>query len=1052
MHGHCRRVFLAAALIVITSTVHVQPTDLRHFARHVRQAVTSLLNAIIVAACCSAGAWALPADYSVPELYQTRWTVREGVPTGIAAMAQTPDGFLWIGAPGGLFRFDGVEFERFLGTASVPLLSQDIYAMNVSADGALWIGHHLGGISRFHRGVLVNYGVEQGLPRSSVSALSEDGDGVIWAGTTRGLYRLDRDGRWHAVNTAWGLPPDPVDAMVLDRDRTLWVMANNHGYQLKHGASRFETLGFLLPHSGFNDLTLHPDGSAMFCGGTRVISLTPSAPTAGRHEVPRWTDRPVDIGENRCAFDRNGQLWFGGPKSGGRFPAAPRTPASHSRPELPEPVSLPTGVTTRVLEDREGNIWISTRSGLERIRAPALRKLALDPEATEFAIVPAGERGAWIGTSRGSIVRAYPGAQERIRTDPQFGIGIDILYADPAGSLWAAVGDSIWQRQPDQRWRRSARKPAAMGRDGYVYSSIEAMTQDRQGAMWVSVLRVGVYRVIGDQWTLWGGRKDMPSHNVTALFTDPLGRVWFGYDDGLVTVLDGDQLTTVVRPDASPASASIGEVSVFVQQGSSLWIGGQNGLWRLDEERRLQAVQGLRGAFAGVTGVVPTITGDLWLSTVEGVVCLGADELERSREQPGHHVRYELLNYLDGLPGVPDGAVGNNGRIWFATVDGVVWIDPTQRPRNPIAPTVVVKSIVADGSSYPVSSSEATRLPLRVRDLKISFTAPSLTMPERVHFRYRLSEAGDQKTAWQDVGNRHEVYFKDLAPGHYRFEVTAANNDERWSVGGASVEVIIPPAFVQTRWFVALCVIAAIAVLRWFYLLRMRAANDSLRLRLEERMVERERIARELHDTFLQAVQGLMLRFHSAMERIPRHEPARDMMESALDSADDVIGLGRDAVLNLREPAATTIDLAADLQMVGERWSRDTGIAFSANVQGDARELGPVALQECQRLACEALSNAFRHAEAANVWLEVVYTPRTFTLRIEDNGHGFDTTARPVGRWGLVGMRERAARLGAALEVRSHSRGTSVCLRVPARSAYRRKRWHWLRKAPGDLA
>ncbi|OWQ44575.1 hypothetical protein CDL60_24095 [Roseateles noduli] len=1013
------------------------------------------------------GAWALPADYSVAELYQTRWTVREGVPTGIAAMVQTPDGFLWLGSPGGLFRFDGVEFERFTGAGGVPLLSQDIYALNVTADGALWIGHHLGGVSRLHQGRLINYGPEQGLPRSSLTALAEDGDGTPWAGTTRGLYRLD-NGRWTAVNTAWNVPADPVDAMVLDRDRTLWIMGNDHVYRLQRGARSFEPSPVTVRGSNFSGLVLHPDGAAMVCQATRVLALTPpSTPsTAATPGVPAWVDRPVDVGDNRCGFDRAGQLWFGGPNGGGRFPPAPRSvDASPSRPRLekPEPVSLPAGLTTRVLEDREGNLWIATRSGLERIRAPALRKVPFEPAAMEFALAPAGDGGVWIGSSTGRIARAHPGIEERLVTDPHFDIGIDVVYTDPAGTLWVAAGDSIWQRRPDGRWRRSTRGAAVVAAGGYAYSSIEAMTQDAHGAMWVSVLRVGVYRVVGDQWTLWGGRTDMPGHNVTALFTDPAGRVWFGYDDGLVTVLDGDRLTTVVAAGAASRGPALGEVSVFERQGRTLWIGSEKGLWRLEEPAALHAVEGLQGAFSGVNGIVPTAAGDLWLSTVEGAVRVGADELQLARARPGHRVRHELFNHLDGLPGVADAAVGNNGRIWFATVNGVVWIDPALRPHNRVAPTVVLKAILADGAAYPFSTRAPTQLPMRTRDLKLTFTATSLTMPERVRFRYRLVEAGARGEAraprdadargegagWQDIGQHREVYFRDLAPGRYRFEVSASNNDGLWSDDGASVEVEIAPAFVQTPWFVALCVIAVLGLLWWLSVMRLRAVNDRLRLRLEERMVERERIARELHDTFLQAVQGLMLRFHSAMETIPAHEPARALMEHALDSADEVTALGRDAVLNLREPADESIDLAADLHLIGERWSLDTGVAFKAAVQGEARALDPIVLQECQRLATEALNNAFRHAEAATVRLDIVYASRAFTLQVSDDGRGFDAALKHSGRWGLVGMRERAARLRAPLDVRSDARGTTVRLRVPARLAYRRSRRSWLQRLTG---
>lgn len=978
--------------------------------------------ALVIALSCMA-ARALPAQYGISQLYHTKWTAQDGVPTGIEAIAQTRDGFLWLGTSGGLFRFDGVEFERFSGAGGVPLLSQDISGLYVATDGGLWIGHHLGGVSHLHEGRLVNYGQAQGLPRSSVAGMAKAGDGTLWAGTTRGLFRLD-GGRWQPANATWNVPADPVDELILDRDRTLWVMSNDRIFYLRDGANRFEKLPVAVPRSNSQTMLLHPGGAAMVCTSGRVRTLTLTAPPASGATAPGWVDRGITAAAG-CAFDREGHLWVGGIDGARRGEGVGFVPLSG------ESVS-------RIIEDREGNIWFATRGGLDRFRAPAFLKLPLDTGSSEFWLAPAGQGGAWIGTALGNVFRARSTSLEPIGFGHLAGTGLAALYSDPSGILWAAGGDSLWKLQAGGRWQRLAHRGASAS-SSFNYAGIQAMTQDAQGAMWVSVLRVGTYRVVGDEWTLWGGRTDMPTHNVSALFTDARGRVWFGYDDGVVTVLDGDRLAAVLPARESSSHLDLGSVETFAQQAEHLWIGTEKGLWRLSGDA-IHPVMGSRGAFIRVKGIVPGSTGDLWVSTADGMVHIAADDLQQALRHPEHPVRHDLLDHLDGLPGAPEAALGNGGRLWIAAANGVVWTDPMRMPRNTIAPAVIVKSITADGLAHAFDAGAATQLPVHPRDLKIAYTAPSLTMPERVRFRYRL---GDEHADWQDAGTHREASFRDLPPGRYRFQVIAANNDGVWNETGASVSFVIPPTFVQTGWFVALCAAAAAAAVCLLFSWRLRAVKARLRLRWEERTVERERIARELHDTFLQAVQGLVIRFHAAMELIPPHERSRDLMRNALDLADEVIADGRDAVTDLRGVTGSSTDFADGLQSVGERWSADTGVSFAMRIDGAARELDPVGVPELQRIATEALSNAFRHAAATGVQLGVTFASRQLRLRIVDNGCGFDAKQSHAGRWGLVGMRERADRLGGRLGVHSDARGTTVTLEVPARIAYRHRRRAW---------
>jgi len=629
----------------------------------------------------------------------------------------------------------------------------------------------------------------------------------------------------------------------------------------------------------------------------------------------------------------------------------------------------------------------------------------------------------------GHVYRVYQGRiEEQIERKGAWRYATTALGSSRSGEIWIGGDDEILRRATNGQMLRSVRPAVSTGRG---WDNIQAIAPDIRGETWVSVIHVGVYRVVGDKWTLTQGRSDNRTETATVLFADADDRVWVGYIDGAVTINDGERVKTLLDGDRS----SLGTVFAFAQQRDRIWIGSERGLWQTDG-KQVRPVTGSNGPFSGVAGIVPSATGELWLNTADGVARIAAAEVSEALDAPEHRVRYQLLDRLDGAPlnaafapPFPKAAMDGDGRIWFAGADGVAWFDPSRAPHNDVVPTVVLKSIVADGVTYPLDKDGQPKLPARVRNLQISYTAPSLTIPERVKFRYRLV---DEDAEWQDVGTRREAYFTDPPPGSHRFQVIAANNDGVWNETGASVTFLIPPTFMQTIWFQLIWVCAIAAAIGLLFALRLRSIKSRMRLRMEER----EHIARELHDTFLQAVQGLILRFQTAMERIPAHEPSRHMMEEALDRADRVIADGRDAVSNLRSYSNEPGDLGEDLEEAGQRLAQESGIDFNYAVEGQLRALNSEARLESQRIAMEALTNAFHHSGGSGVELKVTYARRTFSLTVSDNGAGFDPDRSHVGHWGLIGMRERASRLSGRLLMESGPQGTRVTLEIPARVAY----------------
>jgi signal transduction histidine kinase len=679
------------------------------------------------------------------------------------------------------------------------------------------------------------------------------------------------------------------------------------------------------------------------------------------------------------------------------------------------------------LEDREGNVWIGTAGGVDRFRESRLTRLELPYGANGFAIA-AGDAGALlvgIDFKPGAFKVTSPSAFAAL-PGPQF---ITCVYRDDDGDVWYGGRGVVWHASGSRL--DSLEVPA--DRANANYYPVQAIAKDRAGRLWVSVVRGGVSYYADGKWT----RVDDPPLSMSS---DASGRVWLGYPGSRIKVIGPDPNSVVEL--SLEDGLDIGNVMAILPRAPQTWIGGELGLARFDGKQFHAVTQHGGRQLPSVSGIAATTAGDLWLSTTAGAIKLAADEVQQLSSQPGYAVTVELFDFLDGMPGTPNAirplpsiAATSDGRLWFATTNGIVWIDPHHQRQNTLAPNVEVQAIVADGRTYEPRAG--LQLP-RPRNLQINYTALSLSIPERVRFRYQLGA----NEPWQDAGSRRTAYFTDLGPGNYAFRVIAANNDGFWNDTGATLEFAIPPAFWQTRWFYAICVLALLATLTVAYRVRVRQVAAHVRDRLEAQLAERERIARDLHDTLLQGMQGLIWRFQAASDRIPQGEPARQLLEQSLDRADKLLEESRDKVKDLRPMASGVVDLAQALAAEGEQLMTQHSAQFRVSVQGAPRDLHPIVREEGFLIGREALANAFNHSAAANIEAEVTYGEHALHLRIRDDGRGISETVldaggRP-GHFGLLGMRERAQQLGADIEVWSKpGAGTEIDLRVPAEVAYR---------------
>lgn len=696
-----------------------------------------------------------------------------------------------------------------------------------------------------------------------------------------------------------------------------------------------------------------------------------------------------------------------------------------------------------IFEDREGNVWVSTSQGLDRFRptAGALYSRNVGVTGRAASILAARDGSVWASTST-AVYRFDKGRVSNIRQSRSA-----TLFEDRRGRIWMAS-------QYDFGYMEAGQFVAAPGVPG---GTIDGIAEDSKGAMWIAHRGSGLLRLLPDgsvERTPWSALRDRG--RVSTLVVDPADdSLWIGLWSGdVINVQDGKVRSSF--PLREPDSRGVTQIRTDAD--GAVWVGSRAGLTRIHRGRLTKL-----GRDSGLPcdGAHWTLVGE---HTVSIYTPCGLLQLDRSEfdawsaaadQGSNMKVKVRVLDHWDGVgqPAnvsavgqiesvqlfTPKAANSNDGRIWVVTGDGFVAVDPMRIPTNDKPPPVHVEQITSDNISY--EARDGLKLPPLQRNVEIDYTGLSLSVPERIQFRYRLEGRDDD---WQEAGNRRQAFYTDLSPGPYRFRVIAANSSGVWNYEGDTLNFSIAPAYYQTFWFYALCALAALVILFALHRLRLRQVSGHIRGRLEARLAERERIARDLHDTLLQGIQGLILRFQAAADRIPADVPARALMERSLDRADKLLTESRDKVKDLRPSASDGGTLDQALAVEGAQFAELQAVAFVISVQGTIQTLHPIVHEECLLIAREALANAFQHARAVNIEAEVTYGEEALQIRVRDDGQGIGSEVLSSGRpghFGLVGMRERAHKLGAQLAVWSKpGAGTEVELRVPASVAYPRRR------------
>jgi ligand-binding sensor domain-containing protein/signal transduction histidine kinase len=967
--------------------------------------------ALVVAAGCALQA---AGPRTLPDGYTRRvWQTQDGLPENtIQAFAQTPDNYLWIGASGGLVRFDGASFVLFDRDNTPAIRENSVFSLTTGRDGSLWAGTDGAGLVRYRRGVFRAYSKAQGLANDFVRVVYESRDGTLWAGTDDGLFRLEGD-RLARVDNRGRIPALAVHAIREDSAGNLWV-----------GGST------MLRIRGEECREFHLEGAGSAARVKSILETADGAIWAGTVSgLQRFTrasgrfDRVPGISSTVRALvaDAAGTLWVGSIGDGLlRYSAGSFTRVAAAD-------GLPSATILSLFIDNEQNIWAGMQTGLMRLSRTAMSTFPL-PEAAnaDFGTIYTDRDGSlWVASTH--LYRISPHRDGvRMAPPPMEGTRVRSVYRDRSGALWTGTeGNGVFRagHGPPKHYTKA---------NGLVNDFVRALLEGRDGSMWIGTDE-GITRLHDGVLTNYREPQGLAYFSVRALLEDRAGDIWIGTERGVSHWRDGvflrDEATTRLRDEKIWALHEDGD--------GGLWLGARGGglfRWRDGRLASLSTAQGL--AANSIYKILEDQRGTFWMSGPNGISAVSRAGLDHAIAQPGFRPAVTLYGLSDGVEATqihggvsPAGALTPNGEIWFPSNRGPVRISPPDAWPE-FLPRVAVEQVLADGREVPLSGRLV--IPPGQGKLQIDYSAVRLRSQERIRFRYILEGFEHE---WNEALRRRAAYYTNVPPGDYRFRVQAFEMNQPEQVTEASVEIKWSPHFYRTAWFLALVAGGALAAVLGAWRLRLRQVHT----RYLAVLGERNRVAREMHDTVIQGCVSVSALLEAvASIGPPAPGASRDLLDTARTQVRATADEARRAVWNLRQTGASP-DIGRLLDEMAAQVSHSSRVPVLVERSGQARPLDPAVEHDILMVAREAVYNAIRHAQPAEVRIRVHFEDERMRMSVLDNGIGFDTAQASAcndGHFGLVGMRERAERLGGRFDVRSApGAGTELMVEVPVRSA-----------------
>ena len=932
------------------------------------------------------------------------WAMENGLPQNTArALAQSKDGFLWLGTEAGLVRFDGVEFQTYDRNSIPALPGNDIRCLLAAPDGALWIGTNAG-LALWKDGSARTFTTGDGLPANGILDL-EMKDGNLLVLTEQGAAEMSGDRFVPAPNAGTRSP-----------------RAANFSVELLNGEQVTGDRSALKLKSSKNA----PGGSTLLAAGKEIPGSRIQAVFADREGalwigsnagLVRWMNGKVDrfpltdplatASILTLMEDREGNLWVGTETSGLDIVRDQRFHTMDTRD------GLTSDRITTVVEDSGGTLWVGTReNGLNALRRDdggeswhVVRSMTVnDGLASDvilsLAAAPNGD--LWVGTPDG-LSRVRGGKVDTFTSD-------NGLPDDFVRSLLIDADDSLWMgtRRGLAHWTaaKSARagSSSVSGLKTYTEANglgsdlVGAMVRDTRGDLWVATL-AGLSRLHGETIENFKTAQGLSSNVVTALLPRADGTLLIGTQQHGWDVWDGSRFSAETQDGIEQTT-----IHAILDDGSGhLWFATGNGIARCDSNDE------------GGTGAGASCSHWMEFGTADGL---------RSRETATNSH--------------PSAWRSRDGQLWFATPRGLVEADPAHFPVNTIPPAVALERLEVDDVIQPLREA-GSRLEIGAGKVHFEFDYAGLSFvaPQKVRYRYML-EGFDR--GWTDAGTRRAAYYTNIPPGRYTFRVQAANNDGVWNTAGAALGFELKPHFYQTLWFYALLLVALAGIIFLGLKRRLYVAEREFKAVLGER----SRIAREIHDTLAQGYVGVSVQLEVLAELLRQHkmDAAGKQLDQTRQYVRDGLADARQSIWALRTPDASETTLPVRLRRMAEA-AEGNGLTARFSVFGAYRALPAETESEIVRVAQEAIHNVKKHADAGQLVVQLKYDREMVTLEVRDDGRGGaleGTTEAAAGHFGLMGMKERADAIGGTLELTSaRGEGTTIRLSVPARGEIRQQ-------------
>ncbi len=984
-----------------------------------RRARSAKWLVVLLAAVCLAGrAQALDPSRALSQYLHDRWDASHGFPGGtVYSIAQTADGYLWIGTEKGLIRFDGWNFRLFDHANVDPLPPGPVLGVATDARGTLWIRPRGPGLVRYHDGTFLDVTPKLGHADTSSTAIGRATNGDILLAYPNGTITYGAGGILKLGNFF-----PLVISITGTADARIWMGTKDAGlFWLSPGRAPAKLPG--LPDTKVNSLLPVRDGELWIGTDRGLVRWDGTKITQAG--VPSVLEHAQVLVMTR---DTDSNIWVGTDEALVRVNSS-GVAAVEKRDQTLD------GSVTALFEDREGDLWVGTTQGLERSRQKVFMAYPTsgNPAAgNDGPIFVDSDGRAWYGPSDGGLYWVKDTQSGRVTSAR---LDKDVVYSIDGGETELWLG-----RQHGGLTRLRSKGGVLLAQtytqaDGLVQDSVYAVHRSRDGTVWAGTLNGGLSRLSNGRFMTYTRKDGLLSDTVNAIEESSDGTMWFATPNGLAAYSQNTWRAYTGRDGLPPGGVNC------LAAGSQgvLWIGTDEGLAYFASGHirvPLNVPESLREP---VFGVSEDQYGWLWIATADHVFRTNRAKALDDKLSDADVREYSVEDGLTSTRGVRRHrslVEDRNGRIWFSLNHGLSYVDPARLTGDSAPALVQMQTITADGMT--IESRDPVRIPPKPQRITLQYIGLNFSAPDRVNYRYLLE--GFDRT-WSHESPAREAVYTNLSPGFYRFRMLASNPDGLWNGPEADVAIEIEPALSQTWWFQVSIGLACAFAIAIFWRLRLQQLTRQLNLRFEERLGERARIAQELHDTLLQGFLSASMQVDVAAGSLPEDSPAKASLSRILLLMRSVIDDGRKAVGGLRSSQSTQ-ELEEAFSGIRQELGVDQRIEFRVMVDGKPQPLHPVIRDEVYRIGREALTNAFRHSQAQAVEIEIEYSARQLRILVRDNGCGIDPNVVRSGReghWGLPGMRERAERIGARFHVwSSATAGTEIELSIPGHIAFER--------------